>query len=44
MDGPTNPGSNTYQGILLTRRELLIKAALFGAGLAVGADSLVGVP
>jgi aryl-alcohol dehydrogenase-like predicted oxidoreductase len=36
MDSPTkSPGSNTYQGPVLTRRELLIKAALIGAGLAV---------
>ena len=36
MDSPTkSPGSNTYQGPVLTRRELLIKAALIGTGLAV---------
>jgi aryl-alcohol dehydrogenase-like predicted oxidoreductase len=36
MDSPTtSSGSNTYQGTVLTRRELLIKAALIGAGLAV---------
>ncbi len=36
MDSPTkSSGSNTYQGPVLTRRELLMKAALIGAGLAV---------
>src|SRR6186997_375697 len=36
MDSPTtSSGSNAYQGPVLTRRELLIKAALIGAGLAV---------
>ena len=36
MDSPTKSfGSNTYQGPVLTRRELLMKAALIGAGLAV---------
>jgi aryl-alcohol dehydrogenase-like predicted oxidoreductase len=36
MDSPTNsPGLNTYQGPVLTRRELLINAALIGAGMAV---------
>ena len=36
MDSPTkSPESNTYQGPVLTRRDLLIKAALIGVGLVV---------
>ena len=36
MNTPTeSTGSNTYQGTVMTRRELLTKAALVGAGLAV---------
>ena len=36
MDSPTKSlGANTYQGPVLTRRDLLIKAALIGVGLVV---------
>ena len=36
MNSPTkSPGPNTHKGALLTRRELLMKGALIGAGLAV---------
>ena len=36
MDSPTkSSGSNTYQGSVLTRRELLTRVGLIGAGLAV---------